>query len=152
MYYFSFDGKDGIMLRELKDESYCEKLKSIEMAFLACLTNSLPPPLSDADWIEIIDPRANEVANSLTSLNEQIKKLEIKRKKLYEQLDSILPHTRNVSGNVKLQKIYRPGQVQWQKIPGVDKILQAVNLDEYRGAGSCYWRVTEHEAKAERAD
>ncbi len=43
MYYFSFDGKDGVVLDVFRNEKYVKELIEKEEAFWYCMQNGIPP-------------------------------------------------------------------------------------------------------------
>src|ERR1700733_7030732 len=51
MYYFSFDGENGVVLDVFRDEKYVKELIEKEKEFWYCMQNGIPPELTDRDSI-----------------------------------------------------------------------------------------------------
>lgn len=49
MYYFSFDGIDGIIVEVMRDNKYIEKLISEEFKFYTCIRDRIPPEPSEKE-------------------------------------------------------------------------------------------------------
>lgn len=138
LYYFSFDGKNGVTIEVPRYDEYIDKLIEAEKAFYKCLVTCTPPELSERDYISRDDRQWG-----LATLNWKMAKedldLAIKieasmRKELIE-----VSQSRNSKGcGVKVQKIMRSGLIDYSKI----QELEGVDLDSYRKPASESWRIT----------
>ncbi len=126
MIYCSFDGETGAILSVKRDEKYCGNLFAEEMHFLWRLINFQAPEATDRDWIEINDPGPMQMVSKLREINDQIYCLEMEKEKIRSEL--IFDHPRIKIGNMKVQRVLRRGNIQYDKIPE----LQNLDLEPYR--------------------
>lgn len=146
MYYFSFDGSEGVIVEVERDQKYIDKMIKEEEGFWACVSNKTPPPLSSRDCIDL------ENDKEWRSLAVQWKSISEKKRDLAEQLkdivnqeellkESFIKQARGLSAygcGIKLTKYFQKGQVDYSKIP----VLQGVDLDAYRMSPTERWRLS----------
>ncbi len=110
-----------------------------EQNFYSNLLMFRPPDPTSLDWIEFFAPTILEKAYAFSSLQEQIKSLEEKAKSLKEE---IIEETRFASrakiGDLRLQKVIRPGAIDYSKI----EALQGIDLGSYRKDPVVSWRLS----------
>lgn len=122
-----------------RDEGFIKKMIQMELEFLECLETDTPPKECDNDFIEDTSERFNQTASDYLRIKNAIKDLELKEAHLRGELIE-MSFDRNTKGNgIKLQKIIRKGNVEYQKIPA----LQNINLEIYRKPASSSWRILE---------
>lgn len=138
MTYLSFDGKNGAIIEVKKDPEYCENLFLQEKDFLARLKDFKPPEVTDRDWVEIEDSRRSKTLSRIKEIRDIIEELEIERKDLETEVKEDLPHVRCKINGAKIQRISRPGAIDYSKIA----ILKEVNVDAYRKPPVVYWAIS----------
>lgn len=127
MYYFSFDGNDGVIVEVGKDKNYIDKMIKEESDFYKCMVNFNSPELTDKDltfqgqdWIKI--------AHEMEEISEIIKYYEKKYENLKKDLYDISGENNSCGGKYILKHWYEKGRVDYEKIPE----LKNVNLENYR--------------------
>lgn len=114
--YLSFDGEEGVMLPCLRDQYYCASLFAEELAFAASLIMFKPPEATDRDWVEIVDSRAIEKADRYKKVCTLIDTLEIEKEALKESLIEETETARSVIGDLKIQKVTRKGNLDYDRM------------------------------------
>lgn len=137
-YYFSFDGKNGVIVEIRRDDHYIKELIHKEKQFYQCMLDLEPPSLIEKDLITFEDEEWNSIAQLYIETKSQIESLEEKERLLRERLISIAGE-RNVQGcGIKLFRMMRKGAVDYTKIPE----LKDVSLDKYRKKPTDFWKIS----------
>ncbi len=137
IFYYSFDGTDGVTLVVKRDDAYIEKMVEEERKFYHCIVNKIPPEPSENDYIERDDELWNQCASQWKYINEQIKYLEKEEEHLRKQLIFLSADSNTKGSGISLCKIHRKGHVCYEKIPE----LKGVDLDKYRKDPITTWRI-----------
>lgn len=138
MYYFSFDGADGVLVTVDRDYIYCGKMIDEEMKFYECLVNNIPPEPVEGDYIERNDDLWQQCAIRWKSVNESMKRLEKEEEDLRKQLIFLSGESNTKGAGISLCQVTRKGTVDYAKIPE----LKHVDLDKYRKGTISSWRIT----------
>jgi len=138
IYYFSFDGVDGIIVEVKRDDEYIEKMIQEEKKFYECLMNKIPPEPAEGDYIERNDPLWEECALKWKSLTESIKELQKQEEELRKELIFLSGESNSKGAGISLCQVVRKGNVDYSKIPE----LKEVDLDKYRKDSISSWRIT----------
>lgn len=138
MYYFSFDGIDGVTVKVKRDDEYIEKMIAEEKKFYQCLINKTPPELEESDYIERSDILWEQCASNWISVSSQIKDLEKEEEELRKQLIFLSGESNTKGAGISLCQVNRKGNVDYSKIPE----LKGIDLDKYRKQASNSWRIT----------
>ncbi len=138
IFYYSFDGTDGITVLVNRDDSYIEKMVEEEKKFYQCIVNKIPPEPSENDYIERDDELWNQCASQWKYVTEQIKSLEKEEDHLRKQLIFLSTDSNTRGNGISLCKIQRKGQIVYDTIPE----LKGVDLDKYRKEPTTSWRIT----------
>lgn len=138
MFYFSFDGFDGVAVRVDRDNDYIEKMGKEEMKFYECLINNTPPEPDEDDYILRSDLDWENVAYSYRTVSDQIKELEKEQEFLRNQLIELSGQSNCKGAGLALCQIERKGNVDYSKIPA----LKDIDLEQYRKPGVCCWRIS----------
>lgn len=137
MYYYSFDGTDGVSVIVKRDQKYIDKMIKEEMKFYACLMNNISPEPEEDDYLEINDPIWDQCAEKWKFLTYQIKVLEKQEQEIREQL-IFLSGQSNVKGSgISMCQIKRKGNVDYSKIPQ----LKGIDLEPFRKDSINTWRI-----------
>lgn len=139
MYFFAFNGSDGIILEVQKDEKFIEEMIEEEKKFWHCILEMEPPKLTERDYVNMEADKSWEiVAKEWKELEEKISELEAREKVLREQLIE-LAQDKNAQGQgVKLTRSLSRGLVDYDKIPE----LQSVNKELYRKKSFYKYRLS----------
>ena len=135
MFYYSFDGFDGVAVIVRRDQEYIDRMVEEEKKFYEMLMSRTPPEpdytiRSDDFWID--------TSNQLRLIRNTIDMLQKQEQELRDLLINSC-NDRNCKGaGVSVSNIYRKGNVDYSKIPQ----LSGVDLELYRKAGSSSWRVS----------
>jgi putative phage-type endonuclease len=133
-HYFSFDGKEGALVRIQRDDNLIDALLKKEFEFWEMLQNETPPTFSDRDFEEITSFEWSMLAEEYSSILRLDKRKEEIRKRLIE-----LAEDRNCKGNgIFVQKKRRSGSVDYKEIPE----LMGIDLNSYRKQGVEYWEIS----------
>lgn len=138
MYYFSFDGWDGVILEVKRDQSYIDKMLSEEKKFFDCLVSKTPPEPQENDYIERSDELWEQCADEYRTLIQTKKDLELQEERLRKQLIFLSGESNTKGAGISLCHVTRKGNVDYSKIPE----LKNVDLDLYRKDSSSSWRIT----------
>lgn len=139
MYYFSFDGVDGVIVEVQRDQEYIKKMIDEELKFYQCVVNRTPPEPGEGDYIERNDNVWYEHALRWKSLTAAIKELEEEQEELKKQLVFLSGESNTKGAGISLCQIQRKGNIAYDRIPE----LQNVDLEKYRKASINSWRITQ---------
>jgi putative phage-type endonuclease len=139
MFYYSFDGTDGVTLTVKRDEKYIQNMVEEEYIFYQCLVNKIPPDPSENDYLERDDDLWQKCASEWKCVVDEIKSLEKQEEDLRSQLIFLSAESNTKGGGISLCHVNRKGNVDYSKIPE----LKNVNLDIYRKPSSSSWRITQ---------
>ncbi len=140
IFYYSFDGTDGVTLVVKRDDAYIEKMVEQEKIFYDCIVNKTPPEPSENDYVERDDELWLQCAQQWKYTNEQIKCLEKEEDHLRKQLIFLSGESNVRGGGLSLCNVKRKGHVEYSRIPE----LRGVDLDKYRKECISTWRITTH--------
>lgn len=132
MFYYSFDGQSGVILKVQRDDALITTLLEKEQEFFRCMQESTPPQTqrSDLPWLK---------------LAEEWKVIQEKKMAIKEQEEScraaLIDLTENGSsqgGGVRVTQYSRKGRIAYEKIPA----LQEMDLELYRQKSIEAWKIT----------
>jgi putative phage-type endonuclease len=139
MYYFSFDGDDGVIVEVEKDKKYISNLIKEEKAFWDCINNLEAPEFTDLDWVDMDgDENWQELAPRYKEIDKILEELEEERTFLRAQF-VLFSSGRNAKGcGIKLTKSMTKGAIEYSKIPEI----QSVDVEKYRKPSYVKWRTS----------
>ncbi len=138
MYYFSFDGADGVIVEVVRDPFYLEKMIAEEYKFFMCIQNKTPPAPEESDYIERNDSLWEECVSNWMEVSSQIKELEKQEEEFRKQLIFLSGESNTKGSGISLCKVERKGVINYSKI----ECLKSMDLEPYRNASSSSWRIT----------
>lgn len=138
MYYYSFDGTDGVTVIVDRDDDYIEKMIAEEFKFYMCLQEKKEPELSEGDYVERNDEIWHSCAEKWKFIVDKIKELEEEEEEVRKQLIFLSGETNTKGSGIALCQIERKGNVDYTKIPA----LKGLDLESYRKPSSSSWRIT----------
>ena len=137
MFYFSFDGFDGVIVKVKRDDEYIENLIQKEQEFYECMINRTPPKSSEINYQERHDDEWMKYASKWKSLNESIKQLDKEEKIVREKLIELSGESSSRGQGISLCRVERKGTIDYSAIPQ----LKNVDLEKYRKPSSLQWRI-----------
>ena len=126
--YYSFDGKDGVLLEISRDAAYWKEVLSKEIKFYHALRDFIPPELGPRDYAMNENPQWIALAHEWEELEREINKMEKRKQNLKAELIELSDGQNMRGGGIKLSRIMRKGNVDYSKIPELEK----VDLEKYR--------------------
>lgn len=139
MYYFSFDGQNGVTLRVEKDPTLCNSLFSMEQKFWLSILNKEPPELCERDYIQKTDENWLTLANRWKQIRDRTKELEQEEERVKSALIYLADQQNAQGGGIRVQTVSRKGVVDYSKVPE----LKGVDLEQYRKPITQTFRITE---------
>jgi putative phage-type endonuclease len=139
IYYYSFDGENGVVLTVLRDEDFIKNMLKKELDFYQCMIEAIQPTMTSKDYVIKENHGFQEACLQWKAVRKQLSELEKKeqsyRKILVEEADGL-----NCEGcGVRISKVVRKGPVDYKKIPE----LIGVDLDDFRSDEIISWKITE---------
>lgn len=137
MYYFSFDGENGVIVEVTRDDKYIKQMIKEELKFYECMTDLIPPKLTDRDYVQRSDEEWEKIAAQWKLLKEQMIQLEDEEERLRMRMIELAENQNSIGGGVKLAKQIKKGSVDYSKIPE----LKEINLEPYRKSAVEFWKI-----------
>lgn len=137
-FYFSYDGKAGVMIEFYRDDKYIKKLITVEKEFYTCMQDLTPPELTDRDFVDMENPEWFILASKWKQINSQLSALENEEKQLRESLISLCGNQSSKGGGVKVTRFLRKGSVDYGKIPQ----LKGLDIERFRKKPIECWKIT----------
>lgn len=138
MYYFSFDGVDGKIVKIKRDEDYIDKMLIEEKKFYDCLISNTPPEPEESDYVKRIDPFWHDASLRLLRIRESRLALDKEEEFLKNQLIYLSEGKNSKGAGISLSQITRKGNIDYSKIPE----LKDVDLEKFRKESTKSWRIT----------
>jgi putative phage-type endonuclease len=136
---YSPDLRKGWYAKIERDDDYIHELLASELAFLASLIDLRAPEPSDKDWAQIDDPELLLASKGYKHISYQIDELERQKDELKKKLIGSGNNNRMRCGELKIQKIYRKGNLDYAKMIEDYKIT---GYERYRKESIETWRIT----------
>lgn len=137
MYYFSFDGENGILIEVDRDNDYIKDLIAKEAEFYSYVESALPPPLSDKDVIKRTDAHFLQLTERAREINAELSRLQAEFTQVKSAMIEAAGDQSCDAPGATLRKTYTRGPVQYSKIPE----LEAVDLEQYRAPTQERWTL-----------
>lgn len=137
-YYFSFDGKDGVVIEVDRDDEYIEDMLKREWRFWDCVQRLEAPPLCDQDYVHKNDTAWIRAADEWKACHEELDLLRRKEEHLRAKLITLANKSNSQGAGVRLSKVLRKGNIDYGAIPN----LAGVDLEFYRKKPVEYWKLS----------
>lgn len=138
MYYFSFDGMDGITIQVKRDDEFIDKMIVEEKKFYDCLMSRTLPEPAENEYTQREDALWQQYASRWQSVTKSIKELEKEEEILRNHLIILSGDCNSKGAGISLLQVQRKGNVDYGKIPQ----LKGIDLDQYRKGTTNSWRIT----------
>lgn len=137
MWYYSFDGEDGVAIKVARDDEYIKRLMEREKEFWDRVQNFSPPNPTNKDYETKDCPKWAALGARLSEIEESLKLLEAEKKSIRQELISDANGRSCRGANVTLTRSFAKGRVNYNSIPE----LNNVDLDQYRGKTEERWTL-----------
>lgn len=139
MYYFSFDGKEGVIVEVPRDQKYIDEMLVKESEFWDKVQKKIAPELTERDFVSFAGNKEwEDLSNRLKIIRGQKKDLEKEDGEILEKMLS-LSQGRNAQGlSISLRKSICEGHIDWKKIR---EEYPHIPFDSYRKSSFIKWTV-----------
>ena len=137
IYYFSFDGNDGVCVKCERDSQYIVRLIQKERAFYICMKELIEPALVAKDFVLREDLDWEYISEQWKNAKEQLNESEKKENELREKLIQLSNDKNSLGNGVKLSKILRKGNIDYSLVPE----LKNIDLEKYRKEKTFMWKI-----------
>lgn len=142
-YYFSFDGKTGVIVKVFRDDKYIQKLLQKEKDFWECVQEMKAPQMVEGrDYAKRTEEEWMTLAVRMKEINAELKKseaLEKEKEDIKRKLIQMAGSQNAVGGGIILSQVVKQGTIDYKSIPE----LQNIDLEKYRKKPIMYWRLGE---------
>ena len=132
MFYFSYDGNDGIVLEVERNDTLIGEILEKEKAFYECMINYIPPVN------EKKDPLWQQYSSRWLEIQKNKRIIEKEEKQCRDRLIELSGNKSAQGCGVKLTKYVRKGRISYHKIPE----LQNIDLEAFREENVETWRIS----------
>ena len=133
MYYFSYDGKDDVVIEVKRDDVLIEEILEKEKAFYECMINYISP-INEKN-----DPIWQQYSSKWIEIQNKKKAIEIEEKQCRNMLIDLSGNETVQGCGLKLTKYIRKGRIAYHKIPQI----KGVDLELFREKNIEAWRISE---------
>lgn len=138
IFYFSFDGENGIVLEAFRDDAYIKELINAEQRFWDCVENLIAPEQTSRDYQLMHDSEWIALSGAWKDINAQLKDLQSREEDIRERLIAKCGDLNCHGNGIKITRVVRKGNVEYSKIPQ----LETVDLEQFRKEPTSYWKVS----------
>lgn len=136
--YTCYNGDTGIIIKVERDQNLIDKIICKAKEFYECMITFTPPELTHKDYVSREDNTWKELSRKYATIYEMRKKLQIQEEELKEQLVTLSGSQNSMGEGIKLSKVIRKGNIDY------DKIIHQYNIDTeiYRKPHTEYWKIS----------
>lgn len=138
MWYYSFDGNNGVAVYVQSDREKQEIMIEKELEFYKCMKEFTPPPMTERDYLKRNDLEWRELSERYLNVKTRLKQYESEEKYLKEALVKMSDGRNSLGGGIKLSKTIRKGAIDYKIIPE----LIAIDLDMFRSDPVVSYMIT----------
>lgn len=146
IYYMTYDGREGSILKLDRDESMISALQQKSLDFYKLISENNPPPLEESDFMEVeVDEAQKKLILEWTSIYHQLRMLEKEEKKFRDLIinlgdDGNIHFCENGKIIASMQRIQREGTIDWKKLAS-DRWIDEDEINEYRKSEIGYYKL-----------
>lgn len=132
MYYFSFDGIDGVIVPVKRDDEYISRMVVEEKKFFDKMMAKevIDDGRTDLEWLSL--------AEKWKSLSAMLKELEQQENEIRSQLIQLANNKPARGWGVTATPFERKGSIDYNSIPE----LKSIDLEKHRKPSTISWRIT----------
>ena len=139
MWYYSYDGTNGVSVYLESDTDYQTKMIEKELEFYRCIKEFVPPTMTEKDYLKRNDLAWRELSQRYLNVKMRLKQFESEEKHLRDALVKASTGKPSIGGGLKLSKTVRKGAVDYKIIPE----LIGIDLEMFRSDPVVSYRITE---------
>lgn len=137
-FYYSYNGKDGVCIEVMPDETFAEKFLPKGRAFWKGVAFFEPPPLQGGDYKDMNDNLDwQEYARLYSEADASLKALEDKKDWLRKKLIELCADQCCTGSGLKVMKTIMRGRIAYDEIPEI----KGIDLDKYRKLSTTSWKI-----------
>jgi len=137
IYYYSFDGEEGVLIEVPRDEEFIENLIEKEKEFWECVQSQTPPPMTSRDYDDRDGPTWTVIGARLREIDHAMKELKAEQERLKKEVVSDANGRSCRGGGITLTRSFPKGRVDYTIIPE----LEGIDLDQYRKPSKEQWTL-----------
>ena len=137
IYYYSFDGADGVIVKVKRDDEYIEKMLVEEKKFYDCIINKTPPEPTADDYLQRSDEEWESLSSRYQHIKDRIKDFEQQEEECREKLIELSGGSNTKGAGITLCQVERKGPIDYANIPE----LEEVDLEKHRKPSIKSWRI-----------
>lgn len=132
MFYYSYDGQNGVTFKIQRDDALIETLLEKEQEFFRCMQESTPPQTqrSDLPWLKL--------AEEWKIIQQQKGVLKEQEESCRSALIDLTENGSSQGGGIRVTQYSRKGRIAYEKI----SLLQKIDLEFYRQETIQAWKIT----------
>jgi putative phage-type endonuclease len=136
-FYYSFNGKEGVTIKVLRDETFADRWLPKAREFWKGVAFFEPPALSQKDYRNMTDDLSwSEYAKMYVEVDAQIKAHEDKKDYLRKKLIELCDGQSSQGAGLRVMNIMSKGRIAYDEIPEI----KSVNLERYRKEATNIWK------------
>ena len=137
-YYFSYNGKQGVLVEVFPDDKFIEKMLKEEEKFYNLMVNKEAPELTDRDFVVREEKSFLELMEEYKEVADEIDVLKLAQDGIRDKLIDLAAGKNSICSKGKMTRSICKGQVDYKLVPE----LIGVNLEPYRKPPCEKWRIT----------
>tara|TARA_R110000868_G_C10970190_1_gene769681 strand:- start:11941 stop:12819 length:879 start_codon:yes stop_codon:yes gene_type:complete len=137
LWYWSFDGENGVAIKVERDDAYIKLMIEEEAKFWECVKTRTPPPFTDKDYVNKNSAVWSAYAHRVGEIDAEVARLSDEKEKIKQALldDSCGRSSR--CGALTLRKSFPKGRIDYGAIPE----LKGVDVEQYRKEAKEQWTM-----------
>lgn len=135
--YFSFDGKEGVVIPFKRDDLYIEEMLEQEEKFYECMMTQTAPDLCERDYIIRDDLIWNETAKEWLELSKYIKQLEESEEELRSKLIRLSEGQSTKGSGIRVTRSRPKGTIDYKSAA----TALGIDFEPYRKPSSERWTL-----------
>jgi putative phage-type endonuclease len=139
MWYYSYDGTNGVSVFVEADADYQTKMIEKELEFYRCIKEFVPPTMTEKDFLKRNDLAWRELSQRYLNVKMRLKQFESEEKYLRDALVKAAIGQNCIGAGLKISKSIRKGAVDYKIIPE----LIGIDLEMFRSDPVVSYRITE---------
>jgi len=137
MWYYSYDGTDGVSIRVDRDQAYIDKMIEKEKGFWECVQTFTAPPLSNKDYQVRNSPSWAVYSSRLSEIDFTVKSLTAEKDEIRKALIEDCDGQSTKGEGLILTRTFPKGRVNYGAVPELD----GVDLEPYRKESKETWTL-----------
>jgi len=139
MFYYSFDGENGHIVKVYRDDAFIKEMLQKEAEFWECMQSLTPPKYKELDFIERNDEAFCKAALHFQEISLKRKALEKEEKEMREYLIQLSEGHNSKAMGLTLTRVISKGRIDYEK--AIQDHMQGVDLEKYRKPNVETWRI-----------